>query len=135
MQIDFVKSGSTTGNSFLPLKYNYTDQNNYPGKTYYRLKQVDLEGETSYSLIRVINSGSSNLSSLKVWPNPSSGPITCLLEGIDKDNLFVFDNYGRLIRQITIQDHTPVQINGLIPGTYYLKLKMNKDLYQKIIVQ
>ena len=135
VQLDFVKSGSSTGNSFLPLKYNYTDQNTFSGKTYYRLKQVDLDGESSYSFIKVVNGGEGKITSLKVWPNPSSGPVTTLLEGIEKDQLFVFDTYGRLIMQFIIQEQVPLQIKGLRPGTYYLKLKMNKELYQKIIIQ
>jgi hypothetical protein len=134
-QLHFVKSAAASGNSLYPLTYSHVDTNSFRGKTYYRLKQEDLNGTFMYSTIRLINGSSEKIISLKAWPIPSTGPVNISVEGIDKDLLLLFDNNGRLVKQIPITAQTPVQLTGLAPGTYLVKLGSQKDLYQKIIMQ
>lgn len=134
-QLHFVKSATASGNSLLPLNYSHVDTNSFRGKTYYRLKQEDLNGTFMYSTIRFINGSSEKIISLKAWPIPSTGPVNISVEGIDKDLLLLFDNNGRLMKQIPITAQTHVQLTGLAPGTYLVKLGSQKDLYQKIIMQ
>ena len=134
-QLHFVKSAAPNGNSSLPLSYSHVDANDFRGKTYYRLKQEDLDGKFMYSTVKLVNGSNGKSISLKAWPIPSTGPVNISAEGIEQDALLVFDNNGRLIKQLTITTKTPVQLTGLAPGTYIVKLGSQKELYQKIIVQ
>lgn len=134
-QLHFVKSAAPNGNSSLPLNYSHIDTNSFGGKTYYRLKQEDLDGKFMYSTVRLVNGNNGKVISMKAWPIPSTGPVNISAEGIEKDVLLLFDNNGRLIKQLTITAQTPVQLSGLAPGTYIVKLGSQKELYQKIIVQ
>ena len=134
-QLHFVKSAAPNGNSSLPLSYSHVDANDFRGKTYYRLKQEDLDGKFMYSTVKLVNGSNGKSISLKAWPIPSAGPVNISAEGIDNDILLVFDNNGRLMKQLSITAKTPVQITGLMPGNYIVKLGSQKELYQKIIIQ
>ena len=134
-QLHFVKSAAPNGNSSLPLNYSHIDANDFRGKTYYRLKQEDLDGKFMYSTVKLVNGSNGKSISLKAWPIPSAGPVNISAEGIDNDILLVFDNNGRLMKQLSITAKTPVQITGLMPGNYIVKLGSQKELYQKIIIQ
>ncbi|QNA45262.1 T9SS type A sorting domain-containing protein [Lacibacter sediminis] len=134
-QVHFVKSAAPNGNSSLPLNYSHIDMNSLKGKTYYRLKQEDLDGKFMFSIVRMVNGGNGKTTSLKVWPIPSTGPVNISAEGIENDAILVFDYNGRLIKQLTITAKSPVQLTGLAPGTYIVKLSSETELYQKIIIQ
>lgn len=134
-QLHFVKSAAPNGNSSLPLSYSHVDANDFRGKTYYRLKQEDVDGKFMYSTVKLVNGNNGKSISLKAWPIPSTGPVNISAEGIDNDILLVFDNNGRLMKQLSITAKTPVQITGLMPGGYIVKLGSQKELYQKIIIQ
>lgn len=134
-QLHFVKSAAPNGNSSSPLNYSHVDANDFRGKTYYRLKQEDIDGKFMYSIVRLVNGNNGKVISMKAWPIPSSGPVNISAEGIETDVILVFDNNGRLMKQLTITAQTPVQLTGLAPGTYIVKLGSQKELYQKIIVQ
>ncbi len=134
-QLHFVKSAAPNGNSSLPLSYSHVDANDFRGKTYYRLKQEDVDGKFMYSTVKLVNGNNGKSISLKAWPIPSTGPVNISAEGIDNDILLVFDNNGRLMKQLSITAKTPVQITGLMPGSYIVKLGSQKELYQKIIIQ
>lgn len=134
-QLHFVKSAAPNGYSSLPLNYSHIDANDFRGKTYYRLKQEDLDGKFMYSIVRLVNGNNGKVISMKAWPIPSTGPVNISAEGIENDVLLVFDNNGRLMKQLPITAKTPVQLSGLAPGSYIVKLSSHEELYQKIIVQ
>lgn len=134
-QLHFVKSAAPNGNSSLPLNYSHVDANDFSGKTYYRLKQEDIDGKFMYSIMRLVNGNNGKVISMKAWPIPSTGPVNISAEGIEKDVLLVFDNNGRLMKQLTITAQSSVQLTGLAPGIYIVKLGSQKELYQKIIIQ
>ena len=133
--IGFVSTAAAGGNSNQPLQYRYPDNNDFAGKTYYRLKQEDIDGRTLHSVIRWVN-GESNQASMQIWPVPSTGPVSVLVTGIDNtDRLLVYDMSGRLVQQQPIQDQVPVQLRSLLPGTYLLRLARNKELSGSAVIQ
>lgn len=134
--IGFVPSSANSGNSSLPLQYQQLDNNNYSGKTLYRLKQEDIDGHFTYSLVRIVNGAGAKQTVLQVWPVPSTGPVNILVSGIEKaDNLMVFDMSGKMVQQLKVQNNMQVQLTNLTPGAYFIRLTENKELVQKIIIQ
>lgn len=131
----FINSAAVNGNASLPIGYAFTDTNSYTGKTYYRLKQVDIDGAFAYSPIRMVDGIENKTASLKVWPVPSNGTINITVEGIDKDILQFFDSNGRLVKQQSVSNASTQQINNLLPGVYILRLTGKATAVQKIIVQ
>lgn len=133
--VDFRPSADVDGNAYLPLQYQYVDANNFAGGTYYRLKQVDIDSNFSYSTIRFVNGQGSKHIAMKAWPVPSNGVVNILAEGIENDQLLVFDNSGRLVKQVLLFAHSAVQLTGLLPGNYVIMLASHKEINQKIIIQ
>ncbi|MGB4845021.1 MAG: T9SS type A sorting domain-containing protein [Ferruginibacter sp.] len=133
--LGFVNSLAPGGNSSFPLQYSKTDDNNFSGTTFYRLKQQDINGNFVYSAIRVVKGDISKSITLKAWPIPSAGNLTVTADGIDKDILQVFDTKGRLIKQQDILNQSQIYLTNLAPGTYIIRLAGQKDISQKIIVQ
>lgn len=66
------KGTSNTGSSYV-----YTDKNPLPGKSYYRLKQVDLDGNATYSSIVDIDWAND---SWVAYPNPTQGAVNLSLD-------------------------------------------------------
>lgn len=134
--IDFVKSHAIDGNSSFPLQYQKTDNNNFSGNTYYRLKQEDIDGRTTYSVIGIVKGDVSKQLAMQVWPVPAVGFFHVSVNGLDKpDVLQIIDMSGRLVKQFNIQNQTQQQVHGLPAGTYFIKLASDKTISQKVIVQ
>jgi hypothetical protein len=72
---------------------------------------------------------------LKAWPIPAPREFSVSITGIEKDNLLIFSSNGRLVKTLPVTDGAVLKINGLIPGTYLLRLQQQPDLVHKIIVQ
>lgn len=134
--IHFTATAALGGNSSFPLQYTYNDNNNYTGKTWYRIKQDDIDGRSIYSAIRIVDGSNSKQALLQVWPVPASGPVNVLVSGIaGSDKLIVVDAAGSVVQQVPVQNNSSMQLSRLMPGTYILRLAANKDLVQKIIIQ
>lgn len=131
----FVSSQGQNGNSSFPLTYMQLDTNNHAGRTYYRLRQEDLDGRFAYSLIKVVDGDAEQTATLKVWPIPAPKEFNVLFTGIQNDVLMIHDINGRLIRQVQVANGELIKISNLVPGSYLIKLKHQKDLVQKVIVQ
>ncbi len=133
--VQFINSLAVNGNASSPVSYSFTDDNNYSGKTFYRLEQVDIDGASEYSTIRMVGGIVNKIIVLKAWPIPSNGTVNVMAEGIEKDVLQLFDMSGKLIQQYNINNASPQQITGLSKGVYVLRLAGKKDIVQKIVVQ
>ncbi|MFT3822381.1 MAG: T9SS type A sorting domain-containing protein [Chitinophagaceae bacterium] len=131
--VGFQSSLADNGNSNTPLDYLKTDDNNYNGITYYRLKQVDIDGKFTYSPERTV-SGNNATASLKVWPNPARGYFNVQAEGIDKDVLLLYDASGKLIRKITVTGNTVQQVQNVQAGIYILSSLSRPEVQQKVVV-
>ncbi|MDF2188747.1 T9SS type A sorting domain-containing protein [Paraflavitalea sp. CAU 1676] len=133
--LGFVPSLATGGNSSQPLAYTRTDNNNFTGRSYYRLKQEDINGQAVWSVVRIVTGINNKTVVLKAWPIPAIGNFYVNVEGIEKDVLMVYDMTGKLKLQLPISGNTQHQVTQLTAGTYLLKLAGQKDIQQKIIVQ
>lgn len=133
--VRFVQTAAPGGNSYLPLLYSANDTNSYKGITYYRIQQEDIDGKKAYSPVRFITGSGDKTITMKVWPVPSSGELTILVSGVEKELLQLTDMQGRIVRQVQINGAVPVKINQLAPGNYLLYLPGRGKVYQQVIVQ
>lgn len=131
----FVSSKGQSGNSSFPLTYMQLDTNSYAGKTYYRLKQEDFDGKFTYSVIKAVDGEAEKTITLKIWPIPAPKEFNVLFTGIRNDVMMIYDMNGRLIRQVQAANGELIKISNLVPGSYIIKLKHQKDLAEKVIVQ
>lgn len=75
----------------------------------------------------------SNLS-LSAYPNPASGLVTVQYNGTLPSEITIFNNLGKAIRHVKIeQTLTKVNISGLVPGIYFLKIT-DRNIVRKMVV-
>lgn len=120
-----------------PGNYTFTDNNQLPRRSYYRLRVVYTDGTEAFSArVQVLNP--EDLRSFKVFPNPiglntSAGgaarevlQIEYLVRTNTDLSLKLYDIQGRLVRdlEVTLTDGTDVieiNVSDLAAGTYLLR--------------
>lgn len=130
------------GNSSTPLKYSASDENPYPGVSYYRLKQTDFDGHYSYSDAVPVNIPTDY--SVVVYPNPSSADATLKYSTMSPDpvNVTVTDLSGKTIANYTFDkvqqgvNNFTVPTASLAQGMYFMKVSNpQKTFYLKFVKQ
>lgn len=132
VQTGFVASKAPGGNSASLLEYTAIDTNSFYGKTLYRLKQMDVQGVSSYSAIQSVD-GAGKIASLSVWPQPAIGQVHLSVQGIDKDELQIWNAGGQLIKQQQVANNQVLTLQ-LPAGSYVVRVKGQPELVQKVVV-
>jgi hypothetical protein len=93
----------------------------------------------SVNLVRTFSVGTVStedeelLQSIKVFPNPSRGPISILSENLSVESVQIFNAQGRLIDQYQNRFER-LEIDGLARGTYLFRIATEKGSLTKAIV-
>jgi hypothetical protein len=78
---------------------------------------------------------------LILYPNPASDYVEIRIdgEGIDINEMEVYDVYGKLIRIVEANHHSPLQtrinVSGWATGTYFVRVRTNKGVVTKRFVK
>jgi len=132
----FVESNAVNGNSTLPQFYSKTDNNNYKGNSYYRLKQEDIDGRFTYSVTRLVKGDANNQLTMQVWPVPAVGYFNISVSGITRPDIVqVFDMNGKMVRSLAVTNQSQQVVNGLAAGSYVVRLGSDKSVVQRVVVQ
>jgi hypothetical protein len=134
---NYVIEKSTNGTTFSPIgetdalgsgqssfKYSFTDNNIISGRTYYRLKMVDVDGKFEYSKVVYVNGKIGN--SVIAGPNPFSTSIQ--LYGVPSadvniKNIQVFSATGQQV-SYSITGANTIALDEAAPkGMYIVKFK------------
>jgi hypothetical protein len=122
------------GNSNSVLQYNFLDINPFVGKTYYRLKQINIDGSSKYSSLISVVLNSKNKQIITVYPNPASNSISINYYSTEKNivQLQVLNSTGIVVKKsnITIQKgltKIDFPITHLLKGIYIATIKNEKD--------
>lgn len=144
----FEKIGEVraSGNSNVPLDYNFTDKVNIYTQTsftyYYRLKMVDLDGASEYSDVRSASFGGLVTPTLSVFPNPATTRLSISTGSNEGEiQIHMSDIDGRLVYKNTIPENSDlfdiyVDETSLIPGTYFMEFIQNDEVIstEKVIL-
>lgn len=135
---DFETAGSikSAGFSTDAIQYDFEDRR-YFGKTYYRLKSIDLDGTFDYSNVIVLareqNTG------ISVFPNPSKGIFNIQFEEVEKEEettIEVRDLIGRLVQSQTILiGNGQVDLSDEPTGIYFISFEKNGIIHSQRIVK
>jgi hypothetical protein len=121
-------------------QYSYTDQYNYDGDVYYRLKMVDRDGTASYS--NVVTLPMHESTAIRIYPTMvENGQVTIETPAsINQARLEVYDMNGRrLLAQnwASLQGRQQVSLTGnghLPPGAYIVRLTNEQTVLAKQII-
>jgi hypothetical protein len=124
-------------------RYSFTDKQAFPGKNYYRLKQVWLDGKSGYSPVITITIAGSN--SINAYPVPVRDRLFVEYKGTAGENLSValFNAsgvpvfYNKTTMQTTQQTIVINRNSNMKTGQYFLKIisSGNKIYMEKIILE
>lgn len=118
-------------------QYEQYDTDPRPGRSYYRLRQVDNDGRYSYSPVRTVE-WNGHRAQCRVYPNPTRGELT--LEGVTGGGRYHLVNargQQLLSRTLPVQE-TPILITlpaGLPAGIYYLQIQAPDRICTERIVK
>lgn len=135
----FVVEKSDNGRYFTPVAnvqvkgvgdYSYRYADNAAGKTFYRLKLVDVSGRTTYSSIIFVNEkATSNELIQKIYPVPATQVLNSQLLSSKQENvmLSLSDMSGRIVlnRSFSLtqgMNNCAVNVEKLTAGMYILKV-------------
>lgn len=133
---NFIKRGfvASLHDGSIEKKYRFTDDNNFPGISYYRLKQIDNDGQFNYSEIVTVK-GFSFDDNLLVYPNPTKDylNISIYLEKASAATLVVTDAAGKAILSKAVNLNGGVNYDRLLlttlkSGVYTLKLQRTNGI-------
>jgi hypothetical protein len=115
-----INSKATLGNSTTKLNYDFIDDNDYSGDTYYQLLQKDKDGKSETSEVRIVN-GIGVI--FKVWPIPNNGSFSVLIENDGaKAQIKVFDVLGKEVVNSVVTGNIQENISLPSKGTFLLKV-------------
>ena len=122
-----IKRVDGAGTSLTVLNYSITDQNPYPGNSYYRLKQTDFDGQFEYFQVRNVRLGRFLGSHFEFYPNPVLDRLT--IKGADLEMLgisicnFLGQEVTPNAKLISRNEHgVVVDFSSLLSGVYYIKI-------------
>ncbi|MDO7877627.1 T9SS type A sorting domain-containing protein [Hymenobacter sp. ASUV-10] len=132
----FEVERSTTGEAFEPIggvqaqgtkasptAYAFPDKQPLAGRSYYRLRQVDLDGTASYSPVRAVTLGGPAHASFTAYPNPAHDAVTAT--GLPANAAVeVFDALGRAVARATADAAGTARLAlpaGLAAGVYVVR--------------
>jgi hypothetical protein len=121
-----------SGTRYEPKDYYYEDPDPYPGRSYYRLKQVDFDGKVEYSgiksaMIRV---------PMVPYPNPAKDRIMIPLAKQHRyPAVRIFDISSVEIYQETkiSENHIYLDVSRLSSGNYIIRV--NEEAYRMVLVK
>lgn len=133
-KVDFVAAKISSGNV---LQYIWEDRLPLTGKSYYRLKQIDIDGKFAYTKVLPVNRIIPYVTTL-IYPNPVRGMLQVNFgRTISTGNLQLYNNQGQLLltQVITAQSSLQVNVKHFVSGMYTLKIKFpdGESIYKIMI--
>lgn len=137
-QVAFVDGN---GNSSNVNYYSWIDHYPLPGKSYYRLKQIDINGQVKYSRTVAVEFVLAN-SWVRLMPNPAKEQTTLTLQLIRPEacTIILTDLAGRVIYSnqlgIVLYRTVNLDLTSYTAGVYLLTVKTpERVLYQNKIIK
>lgn len=146
----FVIEKSSTGTQFVPIgevkaaggngiqHYSYTDATTLEGKSYYRLRMVDIDGGYSYSSIR--SADLYEQAEMRVYPSPAANSITVTIPQNwlqSKARIQILNMNGRtIIDKVATGTQNDINIEKLSSGVYLIRIAndtFNNFLYSRFV--
>jgi hypothetical protein len=135
-QFHEVGRQKAAGNSLLQKEYSLTDKFPLVGRSYYRLKEVDLDGYTEHFNMRFVDF--SGKKGITIYPNPLSNAedITIALNFSNEETSFVriSDLSGHEVRNFTFSGTETRLPFKPAKGIYIITVSTGKDSYVARII-
>jgi hypothetical protein len=140
MEIGQVPGYGTTSQE---QQYQFNDSRPLSGKSWYRLRQVDIDGNVSYTPVLMINRDVNIQQPVRLYPNPVNGTSVYLNFNSDKageQTYMLYNQAGMLLKLFTINQIAGTQLielqTGPLPaGIYTIRQKGNASFTLNFVKQ
>ncbi|MEM0995570.1 MAG: T9SS type A sorting domain-containing protein [Bacteroidota bacterium] len=127
---------AAAGNSDGPTRYQFTDAQPLPGRTFYRLRQVDQDGSFSYTRVVEVDAQAAPLEVTELYPNPASDQLHLRLRVRSSDpagSLEVYDARGNLAYTQNLslragETDLEIPVRELAAGMYLLRVRSGNEV-------
>jgi Secretion system C-terminal sorting domain len=111
-----------SGNSDNISSYSATDQNPYPGTSFYRLMQTDFNGTVSYSPVRSIDL--KNILAISIYPNPAAQFVFIQSVNPATMQINLYNSNGQIMNVplLTGGSTRMLDVSELSTGVYFLSI-------------
>jgi|GEM_PF-5570815 len=117
-----LKTVQANGNSTTPSQYETLDQTPGIGKTYYRIKTLDIDGKFQYSIVKDVYRHASG--SITMYPNPANHTLYVSTDNIQLPaTLQIVSLDGKILSQSTLLNTiNTLNVASLYAGMYLVKI-------------
>ncbi len=114
--IGFVSGHGSSQNTHL---YTFFDKDPENGVSFYRLRQIDMDGKSELS--NIINVTVNDKPKIQIYPSPTQ--MFLHIKGLSEDTHYtIIQANGEVLQSGQISTDTPINVQNLMPGMYYLKI-------------
>ena len=129
-----LESVAGAGTSFVVKTYQFTDRQPLPGRSHYRLQQVDIDGQFSFSPIRPVTMRDAG--AIRLFPTLVVGSLQATVAEPSADDLpwAIFDLHGHLLRTgiwPAETSETVLEVSDLPSGNYFFQLAGSTQRFVK----
>jgi hypothetical protein len=126
-----IKTIPAKNQQALVILYSVTDENLASGKSFYRIKNIDLDGAFTFSTVVTLNNISTPNSYITVYPNPITNKVINLNMFKYKNGNYmikIFSKLGQLLQQNTLQHQLEttqhaIQLSpNVVAGFYFIQV-------------
>lgn len=116
------------GNSQVEVSYSKDDEHPLTGRSYYRLKMVDVDGKTEYSVVRTVMLAIQPTA--KIIGNPVQNVLQVLSSAPgNKGGWEIINPAGQVIKKGTLtQGRMEINVSALPAGSYWLRLEIDRHI-------
>ena len=125
-KIGTIEGHGTTSNH---QQYQFIDESPLKGRSYYRLKQVDLDGTFTYSSIESVSLVSTE-ELIAVFPNPVVDKVQIQLKQNYQDiAIQLMNTKGQVLKAVQLknQSYFELEMKDLSSGVYFIKLDLDGE--------
>ena len=118
--VDFSKIGEIAANN--STLYTFLDNQPIAGRTFYRIKEVDIDGKSKYSPVVRLNL-ERNIA-LRAYPSPATSEVTIEHSATDKGTVSITTADGRIVKQVEVKPQmtqTFINTSTLKAGLYVVR--------------
>ncbi|MBL4654508.1 MAG: T9SS type A sorting domain-containing protein [Bacteroidia bacterium] len=143
LNYELVTTLDGAGNSNTTLYYKITDENPFPGTSYYRLKQTDYDGNSKVFPSIPVTFTSTKFELISIHPNPADITTTISFYALENDvaTLKLYNTLGQEMN--VIQKRTQAGVNQFVldvsnyrKGIYFIQLENSRlDIVQSKLVK
>lgn len=130
----FKELGMTNaaGNSHEEKNYGFTYKTPMLGKSFYRLKMVDIDGKFTYSNVVLLNV-IDNLTSISLYPNPTANILNVEIhnqKNPSQINMRISDLTGKTVwisDKTNLENKYQIDISSFASGMYFLIVEIQNE--------